>query len=251
MAFNANILANFEPISLEEMGKVKLMNRVDSKFVAHIDKINELLEMAAPDYFIQEIEGKRCMPYFTRYFDTSDTDMFYQHQRGKKVRQKVRLRVYETTANLPFLEIKSKNNKGRTKKKRVEMETGDELLNYSEFLENNCRYESNSLTPQIENHFYRITLVNKELTERITIDTDIEFHNLQTGCSKKLPSIGIVEWKRDGISGKSGMGMLLRKLHIHQSGFSKYCIGMALTDPSLKQNRLKERLRKINKIEEH
>lgn len=242
------LLDKFSTISLEEMGKVKLMNRVDSKFVTTVQKIAELLEAAKEDYFMQEINGEKNMPYYTCYYDTEDVDMFYQHVRGKKTRQKIRHRLYEGSMTIPFLEIKNKNNKGRTKKKRVSMEEGELLNLYWDFIEDNSFYTSENLEPQIENHFYRITLVNRDMTERITIDTSLEFRNFKTGNKTALPEIGIIEWKRDGVSGKSGLGALLRTLQIHESGFSKYCIGMALTNPGLKQNRLKPKLRLIEKL---
>ena len=238
----------FEPISLEDMGKVRLMNRIDTKFVAPVGKICDLLKAAAAGYYIQEIDGQRIMPYYTRYFDTPEADMFYQHQRGKKCRQKIRIRDYEDSDTPPFLEIKSKDNKGRTRKKRVEMEHGPSHPSYAEFLDANSPYDPESLKAHIENHFFRITLVNKEMTERVTIDTDLEFHNLTTGRRADIPDIGIIEWKRDGQVRGSLLDKILRDLRIHQSGFSKYCIGMAITNPDLKQNRLRKRLRKLDKM---
>ena len=248
MAVNPDILRLFDTISLDEMGKVRLMNRIDTKFVTTPDLLEDLLRMAASDYLVQQIDGEVDMPYFTRYYDTADTDMFYQHQRGKKSRQKIRVRKYEQSDTPPFIEIKSKNNKGRSKKKRVEMNRGDSPENYSDFLERHALYEAEQLNPRLENHFYRITLVDKARTERVTIDTNLEFHNLVTGRKAALPQIVIIEWKRDGRLCKSGLNDILRRLRIHPTGFSKYCIGMAITDSDLKQNRLKKKIRRIERI---
>ena len=196
------IIDSFRTISLKDMGKVKLMNRIDTKYVTTLDKIIELLKILSDNYLIQQIEGRSNMPYYTKYFDTPDVQMFYQHQRGKMNRQKVRIRLYE-----------------------------------------DCH-----TPPQIENHFYRITLINKEMTERITIDTNLEFHNFITDKALSLDNIGIIEWKRDGHNGKSGFEDILRSLKIQPSGFSKYCIGMAVTNPELRQNRLKPKLRMIKRL---
>lgn len=243
-----DVLAAFKPISLEEMGKVKLMNRIDTKYVTSFDKVRELLQVASGSYMVQEIEGGRNMPYYTKYFDTPDVEMFYQHQRGKKNRQKIRMRIYEGSSTLPFIEIKTKSNKGRTHKDRLSMTEGNELLPYFNFLSNYSHYDPSSLIPRVENHFYRITLVNEEMTERVTIDTGLEFRNLTTGNEVKLPGIGIIEWKRDGRNSRSYLGDILKNLRIHESGFSKYCIGMASTDETLRQNRLKPRLRMIERL---
>ena len=61
------ILDGYETISLEEMENVKLMNRIDTKYVTHISKIEALLNMAKSVYRIQEIDGQRNMPYYTCY----------------------------------------------------------------------------------------------------------------------------------------------------------------------------------------
>lgn len=245
---NSCLIDSFKTISLKEMGKVRLMNRIDTKYVTTTSKVRELLELMADDYYIQEIGGRSYMPYYTRYYDTPDVEMYYQHQRGKKARQKVRIRQYEASDAPPFIEIKLKNNKGRTKKERIALDNNQDLSNYSSFFSKYSHYCPNELIPQIENHFYRITLVNREMTERITIDTNIQFHNLTTDLTESLDNIAIIEWKRDGRNKDMRLEPLLRKLHIHPSGFSKYCIGMATTNPSLTQNRLKERIRMVRKI---
>lgn len=243
------IIKEFDTISLEEMGKVRLMNRIDTKFVTDIEKINTLLRIASKDYLIQEIDGQCNMPYYTKYFDTPDVNMFYQHQRGKKNRQKVRMRVYEGSDTPPFIEIKTKNNKGRTRKDRIAMDKGTELNLYNEFLNSHLEYDPDTLRAHIENHFYRITLVNRDLTERVTIDTELQFHNLTNDSRIVFSNLGIIEWKRDGRNCRSDLDNILKDLRIHPGGFSKYCIGMAVTTPDLRQNRLKKRLRRVNKIE--
>ncbi|MDE7413895.1 MAG: polyphosphate polymerase domain-containing protein [Muribaculaceae bacterium] len=243
-----DIIQSFEPISLADMGKVKLMNRIDSKYVTTVGKIRELLKAISSDYYIQEISGRCNMPYYTRYYDTPEMDMYYQHQRGKKSRQKIRMRRYEGSDTPPFIEIKSKNNKGRTRKKRVEMKDDTDLLSYQSFISANSNYDPENLVAQIENHFYRITLVDKAMTERITIDTNLEFHNLTTDAKVNLYEIGIIEWKRDGNLCKSGLDNYLKDLRIHPGGFSKYCIGMAVTNPDMKQNRIKKRIRKVKSL---
>lgn len=236
------------PISLEEMVEVKLMNRVDTKYLTSLDVVEQLLELASENFLIQEIDGERIMPYHTVYYDTDDQKMYYEHQRGKKSRRKIRIREYVNSGISPFLEIKNKNNKGRTKKKRIQVEEGKTIDQYADFIEQHTEYDSQGLTPKIQNEFRRITLVNKEKTERITIDTSLEFHNFVTGRLETVPNLAIIEWKRDGLAANSALKPLLRQLRIKESGFSKYAVGMAMTNPDLKQNRLKQRLRLVNKI---
>lgn len=241
------LLEEYRSVSLEQMGKVKLLNRVDTKFVTTIDGLEKLLQMAAGSYFIQEIEGKKLMPYTTLYFDTEQNEMFSRHQRGCKTRQKIRVRRYENSG-VGFLEVKRKNNKGRTDKKRIQIpEYTPDLNNYREFLTAKSWYGNANLQPKLSNAFRRITLVNNAMTERLTIDLELKFHNEETGLDKDMGPLVVVEVKRDGLTHSPVLDML-KTLRIKQSGFSKYCIGMALTNPSLKHNRFRERLRYVNKL---
>ena len=229
------------------MSGVKLMNRTDTKFVTNMEKLHQLLEMAQEDYFVQEIDGGRNLEYDTTYFDTTQFDMYNQHQCNHTNRQKIRFRTY-CISGLQFMEVKTKNNHGRTKKKRIEV-TDMNLAEQekSDFLGKYLRYGVDTLQPALNNHFSRITLVNKAKTERLTIDSALRFHNLVNGVDKDMGDLVIIELKRDGLVYSPVLEML-RQLRIHPHGFSKYCMGSALTNPELRINRFKRKLIEINKI---
>jgi hypothetical protein len=241
------ILSTFAPITLDEMSSVKLMNRTDTKFVTNLPQLYRLLEMAHDDYYAQEIDGQRNMLYDTTYFDTRDYEMYKEHQHGHTNRQKIRFRTY-VSSHLQFMEVKTKNNHGRTKKKRIEV--GDMDLSdveKREFLARTLRYNLETLIPHMHNYFRRITLVNKAKTERLTIDTSLEFHNMQTNTDRDMGPLVIIELKRDGLVFSPVLEML-RQLRIHPHGFSKYCMGAALTNGQLPVNRFKKKLRDVEKI---
>lgn len=241
------IINTFAPISLDEMSSVKLMNRVDTKFVTTMPRLMQLLEMARRDYFMQEIDGERNSRYTTLYYDTPALDMYIMHHNGCLGRQKVRVRRY-IDSGLTFLEVKNKNNHRRTRKKRITIsELNIEGAEKREFLEKLCWFEVDSLRPAMQNWFRRMTLVNKAKTERVTIDTGLRFHNFVSGLDTSLDQAVIVELKRDGNQPSPLLG-ILRDLHIQPHGFSKYCMGTALSNPSVKQNRLKEKLRYVDKL---
>jgi hypothetical protein len=247
MSVLTDILSTFAPISLEQMSEVKLMNRIDRKFVTTTDRLHQLLQMARQDYYIQEIDGERNPEYDTTYFDTVAFDMYNQHQWNHANRQKIRFRTY-CISGLQFMEVKTKNNHGRTKKKRMEVNN----MNVCEsekrtFLSKHLRYKADTLQPVLNNHFHRITLVNKAKTERLTIDSALCFHNLVNGKDKDMGNLVIIELKRDGLCYSPVLEML-RQLHIHPHGFSKYCMGSALTNTKLPIHRFKSKLIEINKI---
>ena len=241
------LLKTFAPISLEQMSSVKLMNRTDTKFVTTLERLRQLLVMARQDYYIQEIDGQRNLEYDTTYFDTREFDMYNQHQYNHANRQKVRFRTY-CISGLQFMEVKTKNNHGRTKKKRIEVKDMDVREQQKrDFLGQNLRYGVDTLQPALNNHFSRITLVNKDKTERLTIDSQLSFHNLVNDQELDMGQLVIVELKRDGRV-PSPILEMLRQLHIHPHGFSKYCMGSALTNPLLPCHRFKRKLIEIRKI---
>ena len=115
------ILRQFDPITLDEMSGIRLMNRTDTKFVTTRPMLEQLLKMAQHDYYVQEIDQRHIAAYYTVYFDTPDCVMYTTHETGHTNRQKLRIRSY-VDSHLNFLEVKTKNNKGRTKKKRVSLD---------------------------------------------------------------------------------------------------------------------------------
>ena len=249
------------PISLSEMEAVKLMNRLDTKYVTSMAHVRQVLLLATDQYFVQEIEGKRIAAYDTLYYDTPALEMYIEHHNRRLVRQKVRIRTYvgspshlSETGDLTFLEIKNKNNRGRTKKKRIEVRSQDVIVSPSDsvnaFMQKRCRYSCEQLMPQLRTAFRRITLVSKQKNERLTIDFTLHWSNIHTGIEVQLEPLVIIELKRNGLT-YSPMTDILRQLRIKPMKISKYCIGTALTNPDVKQNRFKQKIRKIQRILAH
>lgn len=242
------VLDEFAPISLEEMESVKLMNRIDTKFVMPMRDLPTLLEMAKPAYFAQQIDGKRIASYDTTYYDTEDLDMYIRHHDRQLVRQKIRIRTY-IESHLNFLEIKRKNNKGRTKKKRIPLPSNEIACPNDEvktFIASKSRYRWEDIQPRLKTIFRRITLVNKEKTERLTIDMDLQFVNIRAHYGVTFPELVIVELKRDG-NVSSPMLNIMQTMRIKPLKISKYCVGTALTNPDIKRNRFKKKVRSIKK----
>jgi len=239
-------IKSFTSISLKQMNKVKLMNRMDRKYWFRDDTLNAILEEVKDDYYVLEINGVRNMPYATSYFDTSKSAMFTAHHNGKLNRYKIRKRKYEIS-DLGFLEIKFKNNKGRTIKKRIPTDTDSMDFSKEEqsFINDSSPYKAEYLKFSLQNRFNRLTLVNKNYKERCTIDVDLEF--FYNGNRMSLSDIAIVEIKTDANAKSSPLYKALRDYRLRSSGFSKYCIGKSLLDNDLKKNAFKPKLRFIEK----
>ena len=228
------------PIDLSEMDKVSLMNRVDTKYAMRDDLLAELLLSVADGYRVLEVVGVRKSPYSSLYFDTPSRDCYHEHHNGHASRRKFRMRSY-TASNLTFFEIKQRTNKGRTVKKRVTIPAiAPHLAPEATALVEKLAGFGVDLAPQIYTEFCRITLVGVDFTERVTIDVDLEFHRDQKRAS--LPGVSIVEVKQARASRSSMIRRRLRELSVRPMRVSKYCVGSALLDPTLKRNRFKHKL---------
>ena len=254
-----DILKQMTPIGLDEMKSVRLMNRVDQKYMVSACLLESLLAPIANDYYVQHIEGNPIAPYRTLYFDTDELTMYTMHHNQKLNRQKLRVRTYRST-DTTFFEIKNKDNKKKTHKIRIPIDVSqfdyaNEIPEVVDFVEKNTPYTFNAQTPTpnvlhpcLENRFERITLVDRGMTERVTIDRNIQFHNRATGIDTDIPQLLVIEVKHEVGAPMSTIERTLHELHILPRRMSKYCIGTALTNPTAKTNRFKAKLLYIDKI---
>ena len=61
------IVQGMKPITLDEMSAVKLMNRIDTKYVVTEEQLRTILSGICNSYYAQEVEGNRLSPYSTVY----------------------------------------------------------------------------------------------------------------------------------------------------------------------------------------
>ncbi len=241
-----NILSQFEPIDLKEMDRVKLMNRTDTKFLFTIKQFEMVMNEVADQYRVLEINGKRLSQYKTLYYDTKGLNLYSQHHMGKLNRYKIRHRTY-VESETGFLEVKFKNNKGRTIKKRINelqpptLWEGENKI----FLNKTQPYDPNTLIPAIWVNYSRYTLVHKTELERLTIDVNLEFVN--NDFTKKLDGLVIAEVKQEKKKSTAFLKMM-KKYHIREGSISKYCMGIALTCEGIKKNNFKKKLLTLKHI---
>lgn len=304
-------------LDLDRIAAVRLMNRVDTKYLVDERRCMELLERAADQYYVQIIDDCRACRYATLYYDTPQWDMYHMHHNRRLTRQKIRTRTYVETG-VTYLEVKNKSNKGRTHKRRMALDRSlfaaaatDTAA--ADFLRREARYAPEALSPSLATRFVRVTLVNRAMTERLTIDFDLHFDNVRAagggnkdmnGCGdtdmnsrgntdmngrKDMNTIGpgdmdingcgnngmtgmdngfrpaaeashghtaslgrlvVIELKQDALA-PSPMKQILAQLRVKPFKLSKYCIGEALTNPLVKHNRFKAKIRAIGKMAAH
>ncbi len=241
-----NILETFDAISLDEMSEVKLLDRTDTKFTFHISRLPEILSIASSGYKVLTINGNRFARYETRYYDTPDYEMFIKHHNGKLNRNKVRFRTY-LDSGLHYFEVKFKTNKGRTVKSRVKREINDYSISEKaqQLLEKKTLYNPEQLCEAIRIYYNRITLVSKNLTERLTIDFDLKYR--KNDEVKSYPEMVIAEVKQDK-SAHSHFVILMNEYKIRDISMSKYCLGIASLVKNIKKNNFKPKITYVNKL---
>jgi hypothetical protein len=240
------ILQKFSPISLAEMDSVKLMNRSDTKFIFRSELLPGILEQIKDDYFVLEVEGVRNSNYETLYYDTEDFKFFHQHRREKANRHKIRMRTY-LESDLHFFEIKKKTNKGKTIKNRIVRKKQNVVISkrVNDFLLEKTKINGEDLVPKLWTMNSRITLVNRNLPERLTIDTNLSFKNEIK--EKAMPELVIAELKQEK-KHKSVFTELMHTHHIKEVSISKYCFGVIFLYEGVRMNNFKPKLLILNKL---
>lgn len=247
----ARLFGEFAPISLAALNaKAAMLERLDNKYVIREAVLRAALAELARHFDVLEIDGRRAFTYDTCYFDDDALHSYYDHHQGRRRRCKVRVRRYND-AQLCFVEVKLKDKRGITIKKRLDY-TVDK---YGMLDEAACAHVDRchrnlygepfryALAPVIEMRYQRVTLVAREGGERMTIDSRLLFRRGERSCMTP-PDVFVVETK--SANGNGIADRILRALHQHPTArCSKYCVGMAALEAVERHNKFLPALRKL------
>jgi hypothetical protein len=240
-----SVLSKFQSVDLAGLDRVKLMNRIDQKFILPERQLNDLLLEILPYYTVLEIEGKREFAYDSLYYDTGNLDLYRDHHNGKPNRVKVRKRDYLDT-NTSYFEIKRKIKGYRTEKYRVRTAMNDTIGEEESSLLQKQDLTHLQLIPSLKIHYRRITLAGIHISERITIDRALAFKN--STCIEQLDGLIIVEVKQDQVKHESPIIGALRKRRNRPFGISKYALGVVLLGLNSKTNAFRHKVTKIHQL---
>ena len=248
MSYLPEIITDFSPISLDEMDDVKLMSRTDTKFAFKANKMPLLLQKLLPFYRVLAIDGKLIHDYKSLYYDTDDRKFYLDHHNGRVNRNKIRFREY-VGSKLTFLEVKLKNNKGKTIKKRMKVDAISSELSVKQqkYIEKIIG-EPMQVNAKQRINFSRITFVHKTQKERLTMDVNLTFENDNDNGDMK--HIVIAEVKQERMSRSSDFMRIAKEMYILPIRISKYCLTTLALNPELKKNRFKEKVLFINKLKQ-
>lgn len=239
------IADRFDAITLAEMDSVKLMDRVDRKYVLKLHDLPEILASVRGDYRILSVEGARLNHYRTVYFDTDGFELYANHVTLRKNRYKVRVREY-SESRLTFLEVKRKTNNGRTIKTREPIGSFTEMSAGGERLEIELAGNVRRLGAKLWNNFSRMTLVSRTGQERVTIDVGISL--LTPENALYLDRIAVAEVKTGSSAQASLFANQMKAYRYHAQSFSKYAVGINALYDGVKKNAMKPIMLQLKKM---
>lgn len=244
----------FDPISLDNLNaKAAMLERLDNKYVVGAAVLRRAATELSLHFDVLEIDGRRTFTYETCYFDDPDRQSYFDHLQGRRRRAKVRIRKY-LEAGLCFVEVKLKDKRGATIKKRLPYDPvkfgvlDDAALThvrrvYFDQYRQEFPYE---LSRVIDMRYVRMTLVAKEGGERMTIDGQLSFFAPGSSYTVRDDRF-ILETK--SANGNGLADRILRKLHQHPTrNCSKYCTGIAILNQATKHNKFLPALRKLGSV---
>lgn len=244
-------IKRFSTHDLSAISNTGLMNRVDSKFLLPVNTLAQVLDFCNSHYSVLMINKVTLFQYNNIYFDTAELDFYHQHHNRKLNRHKVRHRHY-VDVGTSFLEVKFKNNKGRTIKNRclADIDPISALSENHNFLHEHGISAPNKLISSQACAYQRISLANNERKERLTFDLNINFastlNQSQPENNYSLTDFYMAELKQEKLDRQSPFYRLMRDMGIRSKGFSKYCMGQSLTNNKhIKSNRFKANLMRL------
>ena len=241
----------FDPISLEELDShAGLQARVDRKYIVDYETLERLLAELGDDYLALEIDGERLQHYDSVYFDTPALKGYRHHMQGRRKRFKCRTLLYGATAC--FFDLKMKGRRGETVKRRLPLPPlahGSLTSDAGAFLKRELLQEYGCaaparLVPILHTSFARLALTHSRREERLTLDFGVMFDRVGGGGRSRMrPDHVLIEAKSP--NGLGTVDRLLPRLGARPlSMCSKYCLGVALSQPGLPTNPYRPLLRR-------
>ena len=240
----AERLDELDSVDLDQLDRAQLHDRVESKVILRTDDLPDAIDALAHDYVVLEHLGDRVQGYCNTYFDSAELRNYHEHHNQLGRRLKLRYRTYENS-DLTYFEVK-RNVAGRTIKERRRTQRPDGALHRDDaaFFAERTGWDPDGVLPSLTVDYQRILLVNRDYSERVTIDLDIRFQSDRGATT--VDGLAICEFKQPRLDRRSpAMAAMNRR----PQKFSKYCMGLASCDPSLRRNRFKKVFRSLDTLD--
>lgn len=239
----------FRSHTLSDLSNAVLMNRVDTKYLVPKHKLYDLFRDIGEICSVLAIDGRRISHYKTCYFDSPDLQFYHDHHNGVLNRYKVRSRTY-VDQGASYLEVKFKNNKNRTLKSRIPFSYSSAGLTvvHTQFLKDCGITRPDKLVESQICSYDRVAFARESTGERLTVDFNLEYEDIESQRKVKVKDMAIVEIKQSALNYSSALSKVLKNSQTRSLSFSKYCIGFGVLEKAVKTNRFKRTLMMIEKI---
>ncbi|MER5222269.1 VTC domain-containing protein [Streptomyces flaveus] len=233
-------------VSLAELNaRAELLARHDNSYVVPAAVFEDFAarltdpRRAEGPFRVLAIGGLRSFQYRSTYYDTPGLRTFHDHRQGRRLRFRVRERVYQDSGERQF-EIKLKSGRGETVKHRQRMDGGDHPLDgvrrrfLADVLGRSYGIQAPSgLVPSLVTDYRRVTFVADG--ERVTCDAGLLVRDPATGrTAAAAEGLVLVETKTRGHL--TAADRILHGYGVRPAGFTKYSAGLAALRPDLGAN---------------
>ena len=243
----AALLAGFAAPTEDLLGKRELLRRIDSKYLLDGARLARLLAGLDQHYVAFRVASGSIATYESLYFDTPDLVCFHDHRRGRRLRNKIRIRHYPDR-EVSYLEIKAKRTEVLTHKHRLKIPFRSENIGDAElaFLRAHLGPVADLLRPELRINYRRIGLLALGSSERVTIDLDLTFIAMD-GTTHQVGDAIVLEVKQSATSRSTPIARSLAAIGAREQSLSKYTTAIALTRPEVRNNRLRLTLRALER----
>ena len=207
--------------------------RFDKKYLVTEEQFRNFLERRTAEFSILDISGVTSFQYQTEYFDTDSLDCYLDHLQRKSRRAKIRLRTYLDSGQ-SRMEVKvrlgnvqsikfAQENAANYEDSQQEFVRSVlmEQLPHSNLVEKVTEFQSTAL-----NTYERSTLLHRNQTERITVDSSLVLQAFGQEYSTKA---GLLLLEVKSLNRRSEIARNLLLSGIRPIRFSKYCASIDLT----------------------
>lgn len=215
-----------------------LLDRVDRKYVVAGPLVAAMLQECGGRLSALEIDGRRSFSYESYYFDTPELDSYRGAALKRRRRFKVRTRTYvdsETT----LLEIKTRDGRGRTVKRRRPIDHADRYripLEMRPFIDETTGIDDLGarLVEILGSRYSRTTLLDSSDGARITLDAGLVCF-APGGRAVGLGDQVVLETKSEGSA--TAIDRWLWSHGTRPTKISKFGTGLAALHPELPSNK--------------
>ncbi|MGY0017582.1 polyphosphate polymerase domain-containing protein [Streptomyces sp. cg35] len=235
------------PLSLDELNsRAELLARQDRSYLVPVEIFADFAALltdprrAGGPFRALSLGGRRWFAYRSTYYDTADLRTYHDHRQGRRLRYKIRERLYQDSGERQF-EIKLKNGRGETVKHRHRLTGEEQVLDPAGrgFLAGvlGGAYgvtAPQDLRPSLVTDYQRATFVADG--QRVTCDAGLVVRDVSDGRTVRADSgLVLVETKTRGQLTEADR--VLHRFGVRAAEFTKYCGGFAALRPELGVNR--------------